>query len=115
LSEGSIDIVVRRLEADEQFEVDTPASAVTLTQAGIYRIDVDPDGNSTKVTVRSGVAEVYSDRADFRVYAGQTGSSTTTRPASRASIAPMRPRRAQPAQLRAGSRLRRDDRLRGSR
>jgi hypothetical protein len=73
LSEGTADIVVRRLERGEQFEVDTPASAVTLVLPGIYHIEVDPDGNTTRVTVRRGEAEVFSDRSEFRVYAGQTG------------------------------------------
>jgi hypothetical protein len=74
LSEGTADIVIGRLDYGEQFEVDTPSSAVALVTPGVYRIDVGEDGSETRVTVRRGDAEMFADQTEFRVYQGQTGT-----------------------------------------
>ncbi|MFB3852390.1 MAG: DUF6600 domain-containing protein [Vicinamibacterales bacterium] len=83
LSEGSLDIVVRRLDYGEIYEIDTPQAAITLVTPGIYRVDVGPEGDGAKVTVRQGQAEVFGDQDEFRVYQGQTaevrGYGTGTR------------------------------------
>lgn len=70
--QGTIDIGLRELAVGEQFEVDTPSAAVTLTRPGHYRFDVDPEGQSMRVTVRSGQADAATSRATFPVRAGQT-------------------------------------------
>lgn len=41
-----------------EFEVDTPAAAITILKTGIYRINVAADG-TTELIVRRGEAEVY--------------------------------------------------------
>lgn len=52
LSEGSLDVRVRRL--NENLEVDTPTLAFTITRPGDYRIDTNPNTYETYVTVRNG-------------------------------------------------------------
>ena len=57
IKSGVASIQVRRLDADEVFEIDTPNAAVTLQRPGEYRVDIDGDGNS-RVTVRNGLADL---------------------------------------------------------
>lgn len=44
LSEGSVRLRVRSIGRQQTVEVDTPNLALVLSQAGDYRVDVDPDG-----------------------------------------------------------------------
>ena len=53
LSDGTLNISIRRLDQDEGYEVDTPNGAVTLLRPGAYGIDADPDRQTTTVTVRA--------------------------------------------------------------
>jgi FecR protein len=57
LAQGSLNVGVRELGEDEEIEVATPNGAVTLLRPGEYRVDVNPDGEETTVTVRRGEAE----------------------------------------------------------
>ncbi len=54
---GSAFFLVRELRPSESFAVDTPTAAVTFERAGIYRIDVDREGN-TRIAVDRGSAWV---------------------------------------------------------
>ena len=65
LTQGALNVRVRRLEPDQVFEVDTPNLAFTLRQPGEYRIEVDPDGNATTIVVRKGQGEVYGEDAAY--------------------------------------------------
>jgi len=56
---GAASFKVRRLGAEEIFEVDTPNAAITVDAPGDYRVDVDGDGN-TRVSVRTGRLVVAS-------------------------------------------------------
>jgi hypothetical protein len=67
LTQGTLDVRVRRLERDQVFEVDTPNLAFTLRQPGEYRIEVDADGNATTIVVRKGQGEVYGEDASYVV------------------------------------------------
>ena len=67
LSQGTLKLQVRRMGRGQVFEVNTPNLAVTLRRAGNYRIDVDPNGDATAVTVQSGQAEVYGEGASYTV------------------------------------------------
>jgi hypothetical protein len=51
-------------------EVDTPTGAIRLTEPGVYRVDLDTDGN-TRVSVFSGSAEVESPSGMATVSAGE--------------------------------------------
>jgi hypothetical protein len=67
ISQGSLKLRVRRIGQNQVFEVDTPNLAFVLRQPGEYRVDVDPNGNSTAVRVQSGAAEVYGGDASYTV------------------------------------------------
>ena len=54
-----------------QVELDTPSVAVRPLRQGIYRVTVREDGTS-EITVRSGEAEIDSQRGGERLEAGQT-------------------------------------------
>src|SRR5271170_5801871 len=57
LPQGTIEVHLRNLASGDAFEIDTPNLALTLTRAGEYRIETDPNGSSKVVVVREGQAE----------------------------------------------------------
>jgi len=69
LAEGSLNIRLRSLGERESFEVDTPNLAFSLLRPGEYRIDVNPDSQTTTVTVRSGEGEISGGAQAFPVHA----------------------------------------------
>ncbi len=71
LSSGTLLIRLRYLGDQDSFEVDTPNLAFTLLRAGLYRVDVNPDTNSTYVTVRAGDGELNGPDQAFTVHTGQ--------------------------------------------
>src|SRR5215813_9829660 len=76
LSDGTINITIRHLDNDESYEIDTPNGAVTLLRPGKYRIDADPDRETTTVTVRAGEAEITAGGQAFPVHARQSAFIT---------------------------------------
>lgn len=67
LSEGSLIVRLRQLEQDQSFEVDTPNLAFSLFRPGEYRIDANPDNETTTITVRGGEGEVTGGGQAFPV------------------------------------------------
>src|SRR5256886_10735523 len=51
LTEGSLNVRVRRLDENQTLEVDTPNLAFNILRPGSYRIDVNENGDATLVTV----------------------------------------------------------------
>ncbi len=78
LTQGELNVRVRRLEPNQVFEVDTPNLAFTLRQPGEFRIAVDPDGNATTIVVRKGQGEVYGEGAAYVVDSRQPYRFTGT-------------------------------------
>jgi hypothetical protein len=82
LSEGLVNVHLRRLNENETFEIDTPGAAISLLSPGEYRFDVRTDGNTTYLTVFGGDAEVSGTSQAFTVHAHQqariTGIDPTT-------------------------------------
>ncbi len=74
MSQGTINVDLHEVVAGEHFEVDTPTAAVSLLQRGDYRLDVNVDGTSVQVTVRTGDAEITTSPYDFHVYPGQAAA-----------------------------------------
>src|SRR6059058_3360895 len=70
LSQGALEVRVRDLGDDDSFEIDTPTGAVSLLRPGTYRVDVDPTGDTTTVTVRHGQADVTAAGSAFPVHSG---------------------------------------------
>ena len=78
LTQGTLNVRVRRLEPGQSFEVDTPNLAFTLREPGEYRIEVDPDGRATTIVVRKGQGDVYGEGAAYTVDSGQPYRFTGT-------------------------------------
>ncbi len=71
LSEGTLTVRLRNLAQNQVFEVDTPNLAFNLLRPGEYRIDANPDSQTTIITVRDGEGEVTGGGQTFPVYARQ--------------------------------------------
>src|SRR5258706_268026 len=72
LAQGSLSLRVRRISGDQFYEIDTPNLAFSVRRAGEYRIDVDPQGNTTTLRVRSGEGEAWGEGAAYVIGAGQS-------------------------------------------
>ena len=68
VTEGTLNIRVRRLGDDETFEVDTPNLAFTILRPGTYRINVNEAGDTTVVTVRDGQGEVTGGGSAYTIH-----------------------------------------------
>ena len=71
LDEGTLDLNVKQVDATHALEVDTPNLAYSISQPGVYRIDVDPQGTRTSISVHSGSGQVYAGNQAFVIKAGQ--------------------------------------------
>ncbi len=69
LSEGSLNLRVRRLDRGQNFEVDTPNLAFSIDRPGEYRINTNPDTYQTYVTVRYGEGQITGNAGSFPVHA----------------------------------------------
>jgi hypothetical protein len=71
LTEGSVNVKLRRVSDNQTYEVDTPNVAVTLLGPGNFRVDTNPDNQSTTITIWGGHAEVTGGGQAFTMRAGQ--------------------------------------------
>ncbi len=71
LDQGSLFVHVRRLFQDEQVEIDTPNVAFVIDREGDYRFDVDPNSDSTYVSVRRGEGEGTGESDGVHVRSGE--------------------------------------------
>jgi len=78
LTSGAISVTVRRLGEDDDFEIDTPNQAFTITQPGHYRVEVGEDGNSTIISVREGDGEADGGGQSFELRGGQRATLSGT-------------------------------------
>jgi hypothetical protein len=67
LHQGTLNVHVRHLFGGEIYEIDTPNLAFTIQKSGEYRLDVDPNGDTTVVTVRKGEGDATGQGPAFRV------------------------------------------------
>jgi len=74
ITEGVINVRVRRLDPDETFEIDTPNLAFSILREGNYKIDVNEAGDSTIVTVRNGEGEVTGGGSAYTLHPRETGT-----------------------------------------
>jgi len=73
LTEGTVNLHVRRIGSGQSYEIDTPTLAFVVNQPGNYRVDIAPQGDSTMVTVFDGDGDVYGENnASYSVRAGNT-------------------------------------------
>jgi len=78
LAQGSLIVRVRHVDDEDTYEVDTPNIAFTISQPGEYRLDVDPDGGRTDITVWNGRGEVTGGGSSYTVVGGQRAAFTGT-------------------------------------
>src|SRR5216683_765075 len=78
LTEGTLDVRVRRLDQDETFEIDTPNLAFSILRPGNYKINVNEGGDSTFVTVRDGEGEVTGGGSAYTIHPRETGTFSGT-------------------------------------
>jgi hypothetical protein len=78
LTEGTLEVRVRRLGQDETFEIDTPNLAFSILRPGNYKINVNEAGDSTLVTVRDGEGEVTGGGSAYTIHARETGTFAGT-------------------------------------
>src|SRR4051812_32743398 len=73
LTQGALNLRVRRLYENQTYEIDTPTLAFVVSHVGEYRVTVAPDGQSTTVDVLSGDGDAYGEGgARFRIEQGQS-------------------------------------------
>jgi hypothetical protein len=78
LSSGAINIRVRQLDPNDDFEIDTPNLAFTITQPGRYRVDASADGTYTIVSLRDGNGQATGSGQTYDLYAGQQATFSGT-------------------------------------
>jgi len=71
LEQGTLRVSVYEVPSGNTVEIDTPNGALTVREPGTYRVDVDPDGNRTTVSVGSGSLEITAEDISQTVQAGQ--------------------------------------------
>lgn len=71
IAQGTLNVRVRYIERDGVFEIDTPGAAVLVQRLVSYRIDVDPNGKQTMVSVRFGEVNVSGPNANFLLHDDQ--------------------------------------------
>jgi hypothetical protein len=71
LHQGTMNLHVRHLFNGEIYEVDTPNQAFTILKTGDYRFDVDPDADTTAITVWRGEGESTGQGPSLRIKSGQ--------------------------------------------
>jgi hypothetical protein len=82
LAQGTMNIRLRRLDAGEAYEIDTPNLAFSLLREGEYRINVDQNGSTSAITVMSGSGEVTGGGSAYSLDPGQQGIFSGTSPLS---------------------------------
>jgi hypothetical protein len=78
VTEGTLNIRVRRLGDDETFEVDTPNLAFTLLRPGNYKVNVNEAGDATVVVVRDGQGEVTGGGSAYTIHPREVGTFNGT-------------------------------------
>src|SRR5436309_1949353 len=74
ITEGTLNVLVRRLENDESFEIDTPNLAFSVLRPGNYKIDVNEAGDTTIVVVRDGEGEVTGGGSAYTIHPREIGT-----------------------------------------
>src|SRR5229473_1788851 len=78
VTEGTLRIRVKRLDRNDNFEVDTPNLAFSILRPGVYRVSVNEAGDTTVVNVRDGEGQVTGGGESYSVYGNETGTFSGT-------------------------------------
>ena len=71
LDQGTLNLHIRHLFGGETYEIDTPNQAFTILKSGDYRFDVDPNADTTSVTIWHGEGEANGQGPGVKVKSGQ--------------------------------------------
>lgn len=71
LHQGALILHVRRLYDNETWEVDTPDQTFTVSKPGDYRFDVDPNADTTVITVWGGEGKSASNARSTVLHANE--------------------------------------------
>ncbi|MGB6330774.1 MAG: DUF6600 domain-containing protein [Candidatus Sulfotelmatobacter sp.] len=77
LVQGSLIVMVRHVDDQDSYEIDSPNVAFVVSQPGDYRMDVDPDGSRTEVTMWRGRGEVTGGGNTYAMAANQHAAFTS--------------------------------------
>ena len=69
LHQGTLSLHLRKLYDGEMYEIDTPNMAFTVQKSGEYRFEVQPEGDTSTVTVYKGKGDATGDGPAVRVEA----------------------------------------------
>src|SRR5450755_74391 len=78
LTSGSLNVRVRQLDDNGDFEVDTPNLAFSISEPGSYRVEASEDGTYTVVNVREGGGQSTGNGQTYTLHAGQRGTFSGT-------------------------------------
>lgn len=67
LSQGTLALQVRNMDPDDRLEISTPNLAFVIDRPGDYRIQVDPERNTTEIALRRGEGTAYADDGRHRL------------------------------------------------
>jgi hypothetical protein len=71
VAEGAINFRVRELREGDLYEVDTPNLAFIVKEAGAFRIDVDENGENSRVVAIRGEGQITAGGRTYDVRAGE--------------------------------------------
>jgi len=71
IAEGAVNFRVRELREGDLYEIDTPNAAFTVKEAGAFRVDVNENGDGTRITVIRGEGEITAGGKTYGVHAGE--------------------------------------------
>jgi hypothetical protein len=71
VAQGTADIRILHMWDNEVYEIDTANVAFTILRPGEYRVDVDPDGTETLITVLNGAGAVTAGGQEYDLAGGQ--------------------------------------------
>src|SRR5216683_3451359 len=78
LAEGTLNFRLRELREGDVYEVDTPNVAFNVTEAGAFRIDVNENGDGTRVTAIRGEGQVTANGQTYIIHTGERGEFNGT-------------------------------------
>ncbi len=74
LAQGSTLVRVRHFDDDDTVEIDTPNLAFMVQRTGEYRVDVQPDGQTTIIAVYQGRGEAIGGGNNYTIVGNQQAS-----------------------------------------
>ncbi len=86
VQQGTVRFSVYELASGDSLEVDTPNGALTFLKSGTFRVDVDPSGDFTVVSVNSGSVEVTAGTQSQTLQSGQAARLTGRDPVEILSV-----------------------------